>query len=151
MLRNLSLTKKVPLLLLIFSLMPMTVFGVVVYQATEMLTAKNVQYLQDIAAHMPDKTALQFFERYGTEVMTDLLYLRQQVFWCLAVAGAAILVLGARIGRRLSKPLLHMVDVAQAVAAGNLTGIVNVECQDEMGALAQAFNTMSGQLRQMLQ
>ncbi len=151
MLRNLSLTKKIPLALLIFSLMPMAVLGLIVYQATEMLATDNVQYLQAVASHMTDKMDRQLFERYSTEVMHDVIHIRHQVLWSMAVATAAIIVCGFRIGRRLSKPLLSMVDCAQAIAAGNLTGTVNVECQDEMGALAQAFNTMSVQLRQMLQ
>jgi methyl-accepting chemotaxis protein len=84
-------------------------------------------------------------------VIADVIYIRQQALWSLVVATAAILVLGFWIGHRLRKPLLRMVDFAQAIAAGNLTGMVNVESQDEMGALAQACNTMSWQLRQMLQ
>src|ERR1044071_1958914 len=103
MLRNLSLTKKVPLLLLMVSLIPMAVFGVSVYQATEMLAANNVQYLQDVASHMTNKTERQLFERYGTEAMTDVISLQQQVLWSLTVATVAILGLGFWIGRRLSR------------------------------------------------
>ena len=60
----------------------------------------------------------------------------------LLTAGAS----GAFMSRRITRPLQELMAATRAVAAGDLTHRVPVRSQDEIGALAQAFNAMNEQL-----
>lgn len=60
--------------------------------------------------------------------------------------GAAI-ALGIFLSRRLSKPIIDVTNLAQEVARGNLAHQkLEVKTKDELGQLAQAFNTMTDNL-----
>ena len=50
----------------------------------------------------------------------------------------------------ITTPLRNLSTAAQNIAAGNLFARVNIETQDEFGALAKIFNTMSGQLQELV-
>jgi GAF domain-containing protein/HAMP domain-containing protein len=58
--------------------------------------------------------------------------------------------LGFTSVRLVLRPIEAMVTTAQAIAAGDLSQQVETTRRDEFGHLAQAFNTMTGQLRQIL-
>lgn len=60
----------------------------------------------------------------------------------LLTAGAS----GAFMSRRITRPLQELMAATRAVAAGDLAHRVPVRSQDEIGALAQAFNAMNEQL-----
>ncbi len=51
------------------------------------------------------------------------------------------------ITRSIVQPLLELTNTASEVAAGNLTRVVRVARQDEIGRLGLAFNSMTEQLR----
>ncbi len=51
---------------------------------------------------------------------------------------------------QLSRPILQLTAAAERVAAGDLNVEAVVETQDEIGTLANTFNSMTGQLRQTL-
>lgn len=53
--------------------------------------------------------------------------------------------------RSLTQPIAALTEGALRMAGGDLTGRVSVERQDEIGLLAQAFNSMSTQLRELYQ
>ncbi len=63
----------------------------------------------------------------------------------IVVSVVAILLLT----RRLTRPIEQLTDRAQQLAAGDLTARVAIRQQDEIGQLAQAFNQMAGQLREL--
>jgi signal transduction histidine kinase len=65
----------------------------------------------------------------------------------LAVAAALAGVLALQTVRAILRPLRTMTESARAIGAGNLNQIVEVVSADELGQLAQAFNTMAHQLR----
>ena len=68
----------------------------------------------------------------------------------LLVAG--LLAIGTYLAsRRIARPILAITDTAQAVAAGDLDREAPVTTNDEVGALAVAFNTMTGRLRETLE
>jgi signal transduction histidine kinase len=70
--------------------------------------------------------------------------------WLAAMAGViAAVILGGAIARRLTAPLRHMSEAAARVGGGDLSGEVPVSSQDEFGNLAQAFNTMTADLRRL--
>ena len=58
------------------------------------------------------------------------------------------LVLGFVIARSLTRPLQQLTDATRQVAAGDLDVAVDVTSKDELGELAQSFNTMNQRLAQ---
>jgi len=67
----------------------------------------------------------------------------------VVLAAAAALALW--IGRRLVQPLRELEEAAFAVAEGDFTRTVAVRRDDELGALARAFNHMVGEVRSLLE
>jgi len=71
----------------------------------------------------------------------------------IAVALGAVLVaaLGSVfLAQSISSPLSNLADTATQIASGNLELSVAVQRQDEVGALAQSFNSMTEQLRTLV-
>jgi methyl-accepting chemotaxis protein len=71
----------------------------------------------------------------------------------IALVVAAILIaisLGVIIARSIAIPLRKAVDLAQAVADGDLTRSVHTERRDEVGQLTRALGTMVGKLREVV-
>jgi GAF domain-containing protein/HAMP domain-containing protein len=64
----------------------------------------------------------------------------------VVVAGAGFGAVG--LAQILVNPIMHLIEVAQRIAAGDLTIQVKSEARDEIGLLAATFNTMTGQLRE---
>jgi len=64
----------------------------------------------------------------------------------------AVVVMGAAVGvaRWLSNPLARLTAVASQIASGNFTVRARVDGDDEIGALASAFNTMTTRLQETL-
>lgn len=68
---------------------------------------------------------------------------------------ALITLLGAiavsiAISRSISTPLTHLSCTAVKIAAGDLNQSVQVQKHDEIGALAESFNSMTRQLRELI-
>ncbi len=70
----------------------------------------------------------------------------------LIALGAVILAVAASlfITRSIAAPLEELVDTATQIAAGDLDRMARVAREDEVGALAHAFNSMTGQLRDLI-
>jgi methyl-accepting chemotaxis protein len=66
----------------------------------------------------------------------------------LAVVGIALFAI--MIARAIANPMIKGVAFAQAVAAGDLSGSLEVETKDEVGDLANALNAMVMSLREMV-
>ena len=56
------------------------------------------------------------------------------------------LLLGLLVSRQITQPLRRLTRAAHTVAGGDLAQRVTVSSQDELGALAEAFNTMADSL-----
>ncbi len=74
---------------------------------------------------------------------------RNMIVLAIAVAGVAIVV-AVGVARFLSEPITRLTVVAQQVAEGDLMAQAVVQSQDETGRLAQAFNSMTEQLRRFI-
>jgi PAS domain S-box-containing protein/putative nucleotidyltransferase with HDIG domain len=61
--------------------------------------------------------------------------------------GLAALPLYSVLKNRIAAPLARLTNTAQAIAAGDLTQTVDIGSEDEIGALAQAFNQMTSELQ----
>ena len=72
---------------------------------------------------------------------------QQRTIWMVAVLIMALSVVGAVIAAQyLTNPILHLTAVAQQVKEGNLTVQAPVETRDEIGDLAETFNSMTARL-----
>jgi signal transduction histidine kinase len=69
----------------------------------------------------------------------------------LAVAAALAVFLATRTAGVILQPLQAVTHSAQAIGAGQLDQVVPVLSADELGQLAEAFNTMARQLREFRQ
>lgn len=54
------------------------------------------------------------------------------------------------ITRSIANPMAELAELATQIAAGDLGHVAKVEREDEIGALAQAFNSMTAQLRDLI-
>ncbi|HEX6714780.1 MAG TPA: GAF domain-containing protein, partial [Thermoleophilaceae bacterium] len=68
----------------------------------------------------------------------------------LAVAGLLLIAIYIA-SRRIARPILAITQTAAAVAGGDLTREAPVTTRDEVGTLAEAFNTMTSRLRETLE
>ena len=69
--------------------------------------------------------------------------------FALIVGGAAILLailLSGWVAARVTRPIENLAQAARDVSAGNWNTQVEVRTRDELGALAESFNTMTRQL-----
>jgi PAS domain S-box-containing protein len=70
----------------------------------------------------------------------------QQALLGLALLSIALILLWFVTGR-VVRPVRELTNVANTISAGNLNVIANVKSSDEIGVLANVFNTMVSQLR----
>ncbi len=66
-----------------------------------------------------------------------------------AIAAGIALVLVRWLARGMTKPLRDMADAARMMARGDYSQRVETSSRDEVGALAEAFNRMSGELESL--
>ena len=100
----------------------------------------------------PDMGALRAELAGLTKTSTEYTYAQEArvlrlnlfLFAIAAALGIGVSVAGAR---RLVRTLWRLVEGAKAIEAGDLTITLPVTSRDEIGQLAQAFNSMAGQLR----
>jgi signal transduction histidine kinase/DNA-binding response OmpR family regulator/HPt (histidine-containing phosphotransfer) domain-containing protein len=69
----------------------------------------------------------------------------------IGLAVVALLGVGIYgVSRRIARPIIAITDTASAVTAGDLTREAPVTTNDEVGELAESFNTMTSRLRETL-
>ncbi|MDL2275174.1 methyl-accepting chemotaxis protein [Desulfosarcina sp. OttesenSCG-928-G10] len=68
---------------------------------------------------------------------------------CMVVAVILSLGLGIMLTRIITGPLFKGIDMARAMAGGDLTQTMDVDQKDEIGILANTLNEMAANLRQM--
>jgi signal transduction histidine kinase len=83
----------------------------------------------------------------ATAYLTAQDLVRQLVWLGFALVVTAALI-GIMVARRLSRPLEKLSAAADVVGAGQFDVAVDVSSRDEVGVLAQSFNTMTANLRE---
>ena len=73
----------------------------------------------------------------------------REVLISLGVIILSLLVLWYLTGL-IVRPILDLTAVANTISAGNLNAVADTKAQNEIGILAKAFNSMTSQLRNML-
>jgi GAF domain-containing protein/HAMP domain-containing protein len=71
---------------------------------------------------------------------------RRNIFLLAAFIGAIVVSGAALLSNQIAGPLIHLAEVAQRLAGGDLNSRANVKSGDEVGLLAANFNAMAGQL-----
>ncbi len=72
--------------------------------------------------------------------------INRSILLAVLVAGLVALALGALLFFQMTAPIRQLTAAAHAIAAGDLSQRVDVRTGDELGELANAFNTMAGNL-----
>lgn len=96
-----------------------------------------------------DLTALVFNPLSELTALTSLLPRQIGLTAVITMILAGLLVYFA-IRYVVTRPLATLLGSIQQIAAGDLTQVVQVKSQDELGALAVAFNSMTTQLRDLV-
>ena len=73
---------------------------------------------------------------------------RELTWWLLAGLTAILLALGAILELTLRRPLVRLIDAAQAIADGNYDSALPRPTRDEIGALVTRFATMRSALQE---
>ncbi len=68
-------------------------------------------------------------------------------FAVVGVGAILLVVFSLLLIRRSLQPMVHLNETVMAVTAGDFSQVARVERDDEVGQLAQAFNSMTAQLR----
>jgi methyl-accepting chemotaxis protein len=84
------------------------------------------------------------------ELYAPVYSLRNIVIVVIILAALVIAVLAIVIARSIANPMIKGVAFAQAVAAGDLSGKLEVVTKDEVGDLANALNAMVTSLKEMV-
>jgi two-component system phosphate regulon sensor histidine kinase PhoR len=85
-----------------------------------------------------------------TTVRTQLGEVRSVVFFGALAAALFALLIGFYIARRVTRPVLRMTGVANAVAAGDYGQRVRLSRVDEIGSLGRALDAMTAQLNDQI-
>lgn len=81
------------------------------------------------------------------ELLDRPLELTRQIIRLMVGMVIVVLVVVVILSRKVSAPILHLQKGVEAVSAGNLDQRIEVRSGDEIQALAEAFNRMTGNLR----
>lgn len=101
------------------------------------LGGAEVTFLQETSAFLEDE--FEDLERHRRD--------RWPIpFWGFGAILLAAGVSGVIVSRRIVRPLHELTDATRAVASGELDHRVPVRSQDELGMLAESFNSMSRKL-----
>jgi PAS domain S-box-containing protein len=96
----------------------------------------------------------QTFHIVAEQIVSEALALAISTVVITGVLIVAALLIAGSLGflsvRRIVRPIQAMATTAEAISAGDLSQQVSVASQDELGVLATAFNSMTGQLRKII-
>lgn len=90
-----------------------------------------------ITAHNETQLQIQSAVRLATVIFFGLLLV------------AILISLG--VGQLIAAPIIHLTQTANQIVDGDLTAQTHIASRDEIGTLAQAFNTMTSRLRENLE
>ena len=77
-----------------------------------------------------------------SEAFAPALRLRNTVFVIVVLIVIAVTIVAVIVSNRISNPIMRLANFAEEVAKGDLTKTISVKNGDEIGVLANSFNTM---------
>mgnify|MGYP005832488469 CR=1 FL=1 len=99
---------------------------------------------------LPDLQVALVTEQDEREASTALFAAQQVGFALTSVAIVIAVIASLYLTRSLSRPLTELAQVTQRAATGDLDLTIALNRRDEIGALAQSFNMMTAQLRDLI-
>ncbi|MEG0716978.1 MAG: methyl-accepting chemotaxis protein [Comamonas sp.] len=94
---------------------------------------------------------LQLQERMRNEMREQAMVQRQQAYWWVGAISLLLVMMGlglaGMIVRSITRPLDRAVDLADTIAAGDLTVDVHDDRKDELGHLLRSLSAMTHKLR----
>jgi len=120
--------------------------------AQQRLLAETLPAIDDLQAKVRALSELErkLANQRGEEATAQI----DSAEWVLMVSGALMLALGAAsawwLARSITAPIERAVQVAEAVAGGDLSQQIVVSSRDETGRLMQALKTMTHSLAQVV-
>ncbi|MBN1978635.1 MAG: HAMP domain-containing protein, partial [Anaerolineae bacterium] len=99
---------------------------------------------------LPRLGAALLVEEEQSEVLTSIYQTLVLNFGAAMVLVLVAVIASLLTSRSIAKPLVNLAETASQVAAGNLGRAVEVGRDDEIGVLAQAFNDMTAQVRDLV-
>jgi len=99
-----------------------------------------------VAARIPDLGWTVIVEQPTSEAYASATVLQQQLVVAISLALVAMITVGYLFGRTFINPIHALKKATHEVAAGELGTRVRVDRRDELGDLADAFNTMADRL-----
>ena len=106
------------------------------------LGADNIQLGEQVFTVVAERSEGEALEPANNTVFT--------IVFTIVISLVVAIILGFLIVRQIVKPIEALAATAQAFSAGELSQQVEVKSQDELGALAEAFNAMAAQLRNLI-
>ncbi len=85
-----------------------------------------------------------------TEAFTLTDTLRNSALSTISLAMLAVALVGFFVARQLNRPIANLTETAMAIAAGNLDVRTAVHRDDEIGLLAESFNSMADQFKEVI-
>ena len=76
--------------------------------------------------------------------------LRNFIYLVIGISVIAVMVIGFLVANSIANPVQQVTQVAGKIAGGDFTVETKIKRKDEIGQLAQAFNTMSESLRSLI-
>lgn len=114
------------------------------------LTGTDV-VLGDAPIHQLDQQILSVVaERPAAEALDSAYNTMYTIVYTILIALVIAAGLGFLVVRQIVRPIEALSTTAQAIIKGDLTQQVEVTSQDELGKLAGAFNSMTAQLRDLI-
>ncbi len=80
-----------------------------------------------------------------------MIAVRAQGFYLALAAGLVGTLIALLLSRSITEPLKKMIAATQHLAGGDLTQKIAVRSNDELAVLADAFNSMTAQLRELIE
>ena len=111
-------------------------------QETVLLTATTIRF--------GDQEFTIIVEASTAETLAPALQAALSVALVAGIALIAAMILGVVAVNDIVRPVTALAEAARAISTGDLNQYVAVQHHDEIGDLAQAFNTMSNQLKTTL-
>jgi methyl-accepting chemotaxis protein WspA len=89
--------------------------------------------------------------KQDSEEAFELLQRQRQAFgWFITAAGLSVFLVARLVAGSLSRPIRNAAEVAERVAAGDLTARVSMTAPGEPGQLLRAVEAMTGDLRSLI-
>lgn len=99
-----------------------------------------------VAARIPELGWSVLVEQPTAEAYATAMQLQRQLMAAISIALLVMVSVGYLFGRSFIDPILTLKRATHAVAAGQLDTRVNIRRPDELGELADSFNTMADRL-----